>query len=44
MSTEQQGRLELLVSALKIIDEDRCIGECADTRYKWIQPTETVEL
>ena len=37
-STEQQGRLELLMSAMKIIDE---VG---DTWYKQIQPTETVEL
>ena len=41
-STEKQERLELLVSAMKIIDEDRLVN--AQTRYKRIQLTETVEL
>ena len=41
-STEQQGRLELLVSTVKII---RQVGEYADTWYKpQIQSTETVDL
>ena len=38
---KQQG---LLVSAVKYmyIDEDYLVGECADTWYKRMQPTETV--
>ena len=32
------------MSVVKIVDEDCQVGECADTWYEQIQPTETVEL
>ena len=39
-----QGQLELFVSASREDYRQRQVGECADTWYKQIQPTETVEL
>ena len=42
MTPEQQG-LELLTVCCEVCQQ-RQVGKCGDTWYKWIKPTETVEL